>query len=168
MADLGNLKAFAEGILPEVQKLFKLASSGANASNSAPTTDAIARLKALVAAASTTTPATLEARVGAIQAERHALTEILLSAASTNVSLAETDVRVIQLQRNALRDRMAQIVEVAVFQDIAQLLTPAEIDELVKSLAQADSDIRARQRAKDILDIVVQVAILAGNIATKL
>jgi hypothetical protein len=168
MADLDDLKAFGEGIVPVVRDLFERIAKGQKVADSQPAMAAIERLKKLVAQANATTPGGIGPRVAALQAERNALTEMLINAASSNVALRDEDVRTIQLQRNALRNRMGQLIEIEVFTDIAQLLTPADIQQIGANLARAQTEIRQRQDAKQILDVVVQVVITAGSIAAKL
>jgi len=167
MADLNDLKTFGETIVPAVRDLFGKITTGQKA-DPQPALAAIDRLKKLVGEAGASTPGGIGPRVAAIQAERNALTETLLSAASSNTALRDEDVRVIQLQRNALRNRMGQLIEIDVFTDIAQLLTPTDIQTIGGALTRAQSEIRGRQEAKQILDVVVQVLITAGNIAAKL
>ncbi len=167
MADLNDLKTFGETIVPVVRDLFDKIKTGQKADGQ-PALAAIDRLKKLVGEAGASTPGGIGPRVAAIQAERSALTETLLSAASSATSLRDEDVRVIQLQRNALRNRMGQLIEIDVFNDIAQLLTAADIRDIGAALTRAQAEIRGRQEAKQILDVVVQVLIAAGNIATKI
>jgi len=168
MADLDDLKAFGEGIVPVVRDLFDRIAKGQKVVDTQPATTALDRLKKLVAQAAATTPGGIGPRVAAIQAERNALTEMLINAASSSVALRDEDVRIIQLQRNALRNRMGQLIETEAFSDIAQLLTAADVQKISADLARAQSEIRQRQDAKQILDIVVQVLITAGTIASKL
>jgi hypothetical protein len=168
MADLDDLKAFGEGIVPVVRDLFDRIAKGQKVVDTQPAMAAIDRLKKLVAQASATTPGGIGPRVAALQAERSALTEMLINAASSNAALRDEDVRVIQLQRNALRNRMGQLIETEAFSDIAQLLTAADVQKISADLARAQNEIRQRQDAKQILDIVVQVLITAGTIASKL
>ena len=168
MADLDDLKAFGESIVPVVRDLFDRIAKGQKVVDTQPAMAAIDRLKKLVAQASATTPGGIGPRVAALQAERNALTETLINAASSSAALRDEDVRVIQLQRNALRNRMGQLIETEAFNDIAQLLTPSDVQKIGADLARAQGDIRQRQDAKQILDIVVQVLITAGTIAAKL
>jgi len=168
MADLDDLKAFGEGIVPVVRDLFDRIAKGQKVADTQAATAALDSLKKLVAQATATTPGGIGPRVAALQAERNALTETLISAASSPVALRDEDVRVIQLQRNALRNRMGQLIETEAFSDIAQLLSATDVQKISADLARAQSEIRQRQDAKQILDIVVQVLITAGTIASKL
>ena len=62
---------------------------------------------------------------------------------------------------------MGLIGESEVFKNIPTLLPDNEIQEISKTLEGANKEIAQRQMAKDILDTVINVAIAAANIATK-
>ena len=113
------------------------------------------------------TQAGLEERAAAIVAQRTPLTEILMKAATNEISLSEQQALIIQTQRNALRNAFGMLVEQSVFNSIGNLLSPADITKMSNDLEQARKGIQAKKTAKDILDTVVTVAVVASQIAVK-
>jgi len=168
MADLNDLKGFAEALFPLLKDLFEKTAANADKLDRQPESDAIGKLRKLVNESSAPTPASLPLRTEAIVSVRNALTEILVQAATNNAALPETTVQTIQAQRNALRNKFGLLLERTAFADIPQLLSGSEITHISAELDGADQEIQQRQKAKQTLDTIVKVAITAANIASKL
>ncbi len=168
MANLSDLKAFGESVVPIVQQL--AADWAANKANpdKAAASAAVAQLKTLVSQSSQPTPASIGQRAAALAAMDTALTEILVEAASNQISLPETKVRLLQAQENALTNAFGLLQERAAFDPIATLLQPAEINQISQNLDQAAQGIQQKQTAKDVLDTVIDVAIIAVSSLQKL
>jgi hypothetical protein len=167
MADLNDLKKFGESLLPIIQDLVQKAANDRQKPDTSAEDAAIAQLKKLVSESSQVTPASLEGRAAAIVAMRTALTEMLIQAATNQISLSETQVLTLQTQRNALRNAFGLLAEQSAFNPIATLLGQAEVTKISNDLDLARQGIQARKIAKDILDTVVTVAIVASQIAVK-
>lgn len=168
MANLEDLKIVGNDLVPIFVTLFNLVKNDADKTDKQLEKAVIQRLKKLISKAKSPTPASLGERVEAIGATRTAMTEVLIQAASSNQALPDTTIRIIQTQRNALRNAFGLLLERAVFEDIPQLLADSDIDQISTHLEQADQEITQRQKAKEILDIIVEVAITAAKIAVKL
>ncbi len=167
MANLNDLKSVGESLLPIIRNLVKLAANNQQKANTDDEDAAIAQLRKLVIEASQTTPASIEQRAAAIVAMRTALTEILIQAATSQITLSEAQVLTIQTQRNALRNAFGLLAEQSAFDPIGTLLSQADITRISADLDQAKQGIQARKAAKAILDTVVEVAIVASQIAVK-
>lgn len=167
MANLNDLKTFGESLVPIVRDLVQKVVNDQQKPDTRAEDAAIANLKKLVTDASQVTPASLEQRAAAIVSMRTSLTEILIQAATNQISLSDTQVLTIQTQRNALRNAFGMLAEQAAFAPIATLLQPPEIAAISADLDRARQGIQQRQAAKDILDTVVTVAIVAAKIAAK-
>ena len=167
MANLNDLKTFGESLVPIVRDLVQKVVNNQQKPDTRAEDAAIAHLKKLVTEASQVTPASLEQRAAAIVSMRTSLTEILIQAATSQLSLSDTQVLTIQTQRNALRNAFGMLAEQAAFAPIATLLQPPEIAAISTDLDRARQGIQQRQAAKDILDTVVTVAIVAAKIAAK-
>lgn len=168
MANLNDLKKVGEELVPIFQELFDLIKTDAEKPNKQPEQAVVQRLKKLVSEANTPTQASLAERAETIGAMRTALTEVLMKAASSNQPLPETTIRIIQTQRNALRNAFGLLLVVTVFEDIPQLLSATKIDQISIQLEKADKEIAERRKAKKILDTTINIAITASKIATKL
>lgn len=168
MADLKDLKNIGEDLVPIFKELFELIKTGADKTDKRPENAVVQRLKKLISEAKQPTRATLAERAEAIGAARTALTEVLIQSASSNQALPETTIRIIQTQRNALRNAFGLLLERAAFEDIPQLLPDRKLDQISIHLEKAASEIAQRQKAKKILDTTIKVAITASKIALKL
>ena len=168
MADLKDLKKIGEDLVPIFKELFELIKTESGKTDKRPENDVVKRLKKLISEAKQPTRASLADRAEAIGAARTALTEVLIQSASSNQALPETTIRIIQTQRNALRNAFGLLLERAVFEDIPQLLPESKLNQISNQLEKADSEIEQRRKAKKILDITVKVAITAAKIAVKL
>lgn len=167
MADLKDLKNFGESLTPILQDLVQKWEDDQKKTDTTAEIAAIAQLKTFVSQAGQETEAELEARAAAIVAQRTALTDLLINAATSNVSLSENQALTIQTQRNALRNAFGMLTEQSAFNPIASLLSPAEITSISADLDKARQGIQTKKAAKDILDTVVTVAIIASQIAVK-
>ncbi|OOP55299.1 MAG: hypothetical protein AYP45_15645 [Candidatus Brocadia carolinensis] len=167
MSNLKDLKDVGKELVPILKDLFDLIKNSTNKNDKSSENAMIQRLNKLILEGNTTTPGSLAERAEAIVAVRAALTEIIVQSTASNNPLPETTTRIIMAERNALRSAYGLLLERAVFEDIPQLLTSSEIEEISKTIRKAESEIAQRQRAKDILDTVINVAIAAANIAVK-
>src|SRR5882672_2483389 len=167
MADLSDLKSFGETLLPIIRDLVQKWTDDLQKPDTSEEDAAIGQLKKFVGEAGQETEASLEQRAAAIVAMRTALTEILIQAATNAVSLSDTQALTVQTQRNALRNAFGMLAEQSAFNPIATLLSPADITKISVDLEQARQGIQAKKTAKDILDTVVTVAIVAAQIAVK-
>jgi uncharacterized protein YPO0396 len=168
MADLNDLKGFAEALLPILKDLFQRTAADADKVDRQSELAVIGKLRKLVEESSAPTPASLSLRSEAIVSVRNALTEVLVQAATNNAALPETTVQTIQAQRNALRNKFGLLLERTAFADIPQLLSGSEITRISAELDGANQEIQQRQKAKQTLDTIVKVTITAANIASKL
>jgi hypothetical protein len=168
MADLKDLKQIGEDLVPIFKELFVLIKTDADKGDKQPETAVVERLKRLVSEANQPTQASLAERAEAIGAARTALTEALIQSASSNLALPQTTIRIVQTQRNALRNAFGLLLERTVFEDIPRLLPDSQINRIALQMDQAAAEIAQRQKAKMILDTTVKVAITAAKIAVKL
>lgn len=168
MAQLSDLIGFGKDVLPLIKDLVKAAGKDEDKPDNGAETHAVSKLRKFVKAANQRTPAPVAERAEAIQSVRSALTEILLSAASSNGALSTTTTRTIQTRRNALRNAFGLLLERAAFEPIATLLPQTKIDKIVADLDGAETEINQRQKAKKTLDFVVKAVITAAQIAAKI
>jgi flagellar hook-basal body complex protein FliE len=168
MADLKDLKKIGEDLVPILKELFELVKTGADKTEKGSENRVIQQLKKLIDESKQPTQASLEDRAAAIVAARTALTEVLIQSASSNQALPEPTVRIIQTQRNALRNAYGLLLERSAFEDIPQLLSNEELGQISSNLENAASEIAQRQAAQKILETTVNVAILVAKIAVKL
>jgi hypothetical protein len=167
MANLTDLKKFSEFLIPALEGIFEKAGNGDDAPNRG-IDKALERLSKLISEADDPTPASLAQRSEAIVAARAILNEIIVQAASNNTPLPETTVITIQAQRNALRNQFGLLLEKNVFEDIPRLLSDSDIARFSDQLERAQEDVAARQKAKQTVDTVISVALIAAKIASKL
>jgi hypothetical protein len=59
-------------------------------------------------------------------------------------------------------------LEKSVFEDIPRLLSDSDITRFSDQLERAQEDVAARQKAKETVDTVISVALIAAKIAAKL
>lgn len=167
MADLTDLKAFGEQLLPLMRELFSKAENNDETANIKEALAVLDRLKKLVAESAAETNAGLGLRVQAISAVHTALTEVLILAAQHKVSLPPSRVETIEAQKNALRDAYGCLLVRAACDPIAQLLSSKELDEIGQQLDSARREVRSRQRARQVLDGVLKGAVIAAKVAVK-
>src|SRR5215471_14577637 len=162
MANLQDLKKFADDILPSLKALFSAVTSGASAAQvKGDSLDAVAALKKLISESSQPTAATItEVRV--------LLFNVLSEAAKSNMALAETDVNTINVLFTALEDRAGRLLQMAAFAGIPRLISADDLVTISANMQQAEAEIRQRQQAKQILDAVVKTVIVAAKIASKI
>jgi len=171
MADLNQLKEAGEELVPVIKNIISLVGKDKKpgADDKAPAKAAITKLKKVVSKANVRTSAGLAERSNAIHASRQAVITLLLEAASNPaVGLPRTKIRTLESQATSLRDAHGRLLEMAVFDDIARLLTDNQIDTIGEQLAGAQQEIAAKETAKEVLDITVQAVIVAAKIASKL
>ena len=168
MADLNDLKEFAEGLVPLVKDLFELAADDEDRPNRRAERALVRRLKRFVSASGSPTRASLAQRAESIGTSHTALTEILLQASTRHVALSPRTVRTINTRLNALQNAFGLLLIRFAFEDIAKLLTEGEMVRISNLLDRADEEIAQRRKAKQTLDTIVKVAITASKIATKL
>ena len=167
MANLNDLKKFGDILIPALKDIFAKTGEG----DDQPSGDlarAIDRLKKLVSEAADLTPGSLAQRSEAIVAARGVLNEIIVQGCSNNSALPEATVLTIQAQRNALRNQFGLLLEKSVFEDIPRLLSDSDIDRFSNQLERAQKDIEHRRKAKQTVDTVVSVALLAAKLTAKL
>jgi hypothetical protein len=167
MADLNDLKTFGESLIPIVQDVVQKLVNDQQKPDTSAEDAAILQLAKFVSEAGQQTEAALEGRAAAIVAMRTALTTILMKAATNEISLSDPQALIIQTQRNALRNAFGMLAERSAFDPIAVLLPPADVTKISGDLEQARQGIQAKKTAKDILDTVVTVAVVAAQIAVK-
>lgn len=168
MADLTDLKRFADKILPILKDLIPIVAAGAPTPDPQIVNNAIAALRKLVSESGTVTLAPAGQRAEAIIAVRGVLTDVIADAASSNVALDPTDVRTMRALWNSLGNTLGLLLEQQAVKDIPQLLSPTDITRISTDLGHADAEIKQRQQAKVTLDLIVKVVITAANLATKL
>ena len=165
MANLSDLKKFADILIPALKDIF--AAEGDDQPD-ADLTKAIDRLKKILSEAADPTPASLAQRSEAIVAARGVLNEIIVQGCSNAAALSESTVLTIQAQRNAPRNQFALLLENSVFEDIPRLLSDSDMDRFSNQLERAQKDIEDRRKAKQTVDTVISVALLAAKLAGKL
>ena len=167
MANLSDLKKFSDILIPALKDIFATTGEGDDQPD-ADLTRAIDRLKKLVSEAADPTPASLAQRSEAIVAARAVLNEIIIQGCTNAASLSDSTGLTIQAQRNALRNQFALLLEKSVFEDIPRLLSDNDMDRFSNQLERAQKDIEDRRKAKQTVDTVVSVALLAAKLAAKL
>src|SRR5262249_38346994 len=115
MADLSDLKSFGESLVPIFQDLVAKWNDDLKKPDTTEEDAAIAQLQKFISQAGQPTEADLEARAGAIVALRSALTELLMKAATNQVSLTEAQALTLQTQRTALRNAFGLLAERSAF-----------------------------------------------------
>jgi hypothetical protein len=166
MASLTDLREYGEEIVPIIKDLFsKDADKQTTLTENKAVRDVFSKPQKLADEASKKTPAGIEEIAASITAIRHALTEILLQAASSSTPLPETQVTLIQAQRNALRNKFALLIEEDVFEPIAKLMTEKDRERIEKQIAKVDEEIADKRRAKVLLDASIKMTILLAKIA---
>jgi uncharacterized protein YPO0396 len=169
MANLQDLKKFADDILPSLKALFSAVTSGASAAQvKGDSLDAVAALKKLIAESSQPTAATNTEAAAAVTDVRVLLFNVLSEAAKSDVALAETDVNTINVLFTALEDRAGRLLQMAAFAGIPRLISADDLVTISANIQQAEAEIRQRQQAKQILDAVVKTVIVAAQIASKI
>lgn len=167
MADLDDLKAVGEKLVPILKDLFSRLKQGKDKTSRTAEDAVIERLKKVVTAANKKTPADIGERAAAIVATRGALIETMIQAASNPESISETKARIINKQLNTLKHKYGLLLEMSVFANIAKLLTATEITRYSKNLKKAKDDVASREKAKQLINTMVDVAIVAAKIAAK-
>jgi hypothetical protein len=168
MADIQDLADFGKELTPVITALIDTWAQADTPGDTSAEDALIAKLEALVSGWPQVPNATLEARAGAIAALRTGLTDLLIKAATSKVALDETQVLTIQAQRDSLRSAFGRLLELSALTPIAGLLTSKDTQSMASDLKQARLGIQNKNTAKAVLDTVVDVAIIAGEIAIKL
>jgi hypothetical protein len=168
MADLNDLKSFANDVKPMIQDLVKELADSHKPPDVTAETEAIDTLKQLLAQATQSTPRTPGQCADALSQMHAALTEILIQA-NTNplFALPDTQKIIIKEQRLAIEDALGQVVEIASLQPLATLLPPRDLAQISADLQAARAGIQQKKSAQAVLDTVVDVVIIASKIAVK-
>ena len=168
MADLTDLKSFADGVTPLIQDLVNQWVSNRQPPDATAATNAVATLQRLMAQANQATPRTPGQCANALGAMDTALTEVLIQAASnTGVAVPATKVMIIKEQILAIESALGQLAVVAALAPLATLLPTADIADISANLQAAREGIQQRQTAQAILNTVIDVVIIASKIAVK-
>jgi hypothetical protein len=167
MADLNDLKSFAEDVEPIIQNLVKEWTASQQPVDTTSEAAAIAKLQKLMAEAGQPTGRTPEQCADALAAVNSALTEILIQAASNPIALPSTQVAIIKEQILATSDALGQLAEVSALEPLATLLPDDDIQNISKDLKAARDGIQQRKTAQAIIDTVIDVVIIASKIAVK-
>lgn len=167
MADLKELKKAGEDLLPIIKDLFDRSDGGKPPPASTSELAVVNRLLKQIEQAGKSTAGDSGARAASIIAARQALTEILIQAAEHSTPLQPAQRRLIDAQRTALKDAYGLLMQRTTFDPIVQLLTPAQANDLKKSLAGAKQEIQQRQTAKKALDTTVKVVVALAKIVAK-
>lgn len=168
MAKLADLRHSAEELISIVRTLSELARAGEDEDDKTNEHAVVKRLLTLVGDSNTITPADLNERAEAIGAARSALSEIIIQDTLSQTVFDSTAIRIVKARRNSLQRTFGRLLERTAFDPIADLLSSNEIKQISDTLTAADKDIRDRQKAKDILDSIVGVAVKAADVALKL
>lgn len=167
MAQLSDLKAAGEELLPVVKRLFDLA-KGEKVSDKSREAAVVTRLKKVAAEANRPTRGDLVARAETVLSSKEALGEIIVEARTNPGSVDPTKLRIVEAQHNALGASFGRLLELSAFDAIPNLLDDEEIASISESLDKAEREIAARKLAREILDVTVDVAITGAKIATRL
>jgi hypothetical protein len=168
MANLNDLKSFADDVTPIIQDLIKEWVANQQPPGTAAETAAIAKLQKLLAEATQPTVRTRDECADALDALDTALTEIIIQAATnTGVSLPGSKVMIIKEQILAINDALGQLAEVAALAPLATLLPQQDLAQISTDLTAAHAGIQQKQTAQAILDTVVDIVIIASKIAVK-
>ena len=168
MADLADLLKAGEELEALIKELFTLAGTDKDRENKSGEQRVVKRLKKLVKEAKQKTPATLNERADTMAAHHTALTKALVQAKTNPGVVSQSEFNVIKTQWTDLGGAIGALSELAAFEPIAGLLDDHEIVEISMSMEKADKEIKDRQKASDILNTVVNVAVVGAKIATKL
>lgn len=168
MADLKDLKKLNEEALPLLRRLFALAGMEGERAETTGEEKVLAHLRKLVVEARDPTDGSLEQRAETIRASRHVLTEVLIEDATRVAALTASRRRRVETQRNALAASFGRLLERATFEPIPSLLDAAELSEVEGDLERAGEEIDVRRRARDLLEIMVDMVITGARIAGRL
>lgn len=168
MADLADLLKAGEELEMLVTELFTLAGSDQDREDKSGEQKVVKRLQKLVAQADKKTPATLNERAETMAAHHTALTKTLVQAKTNPGVVSLSEFNVVKTQWTDLGGAIGSVSELAAFKPIASLLNDHEITEISETLKGADDEISERQKASDMLNTVVNVAVVGAKIATKL
>jgi hypothetical protein len=168
MADLNDLKNFANQVTPTIEDLVSQWVHDTEPADARDANDAIATLQNLLAQASQKTPRTPSQCADALGAVDEALTEILVQAASNSeVAIPATKVETIKEQLLSIKSTLGELATVDSLTPLAKLLPPQDIATISANLQSARDGIQQRQTAQAILDTVIDVVIIASQIAVK-
>ncbi len=168
MSQLSELKVVGEDLLAIAKKLFDLAGEDKESADKNPEAAVITRLKKVTREANQPTRGDLLARAETVLSSKEALGEIIVKASAKPETVDATKLRIVEAQHNALGASFGRLLEQSAFATIPNLLDDAEIASINDSLDKADQEIAARQKAKDILDVTVDIALTGAKIATRL
>jgi hypothetical protein len=167
MADLNDLKSFADDVTPVIRDLVNQCVSN-QAPDATGATNAVATLQELMTQADQVTPRTPGQCANALGAVYTALTEVLIQAASNpGVAIPATKAMVIREQLLAIKSALGQLAVVVALEPFATLLPAVDIATISANLQAAREGIQQRQTAQAILNTVVDVVIIASKIAVK-
>lgn len=168
MADLADIKKVGEELVPLIRDLFARARADKQKNDRSGEIAVVKRLRKLNSEAASTTPASLNERLGAMVANHTALTEVLIEAAGSQSVVDEAEMHAVRVQRRSLDDAIGDVLIREAFDPINTLLSNTTIDEIESSLKKAEDDIADRQQAKATLDNIIGVAMTSAKIVTKL
>lgn len=168
MTDLHDLKALGDELVPIFKKIFNLSDLDTEIPGDPAAEAAINRLEKVVAEASQMTTGDLLERAEAIVAAKEALTEIIVQAGSEPATIPATKLRIVEDQHTALGASFGRLLELTAFAAIPSLLSRDEIKTINRDLKNTTREIKQRQRAKQYLDLFVDIALTGGRIAARL
>ena len=168
MADLNDLKSFADDVTPVIQDVVHQWITNTQPADGTAATAAIATLQKLMAEATQATPRTPGQCSNVLGATDTALTEILIQAASNpGVAIPATKVVIIREQLLAITSALGQLAVVTALAPLATLLPSADIASISANLQAARDAIQQKKTAQAILNTMVDVVILASKVAVK-
>ncbi len=168
MADLNDLKSFADDVTPIIQELVKEWVAATQPADLSDETAVIAKLQKLMTEANMLTARTPDECAEVLEATDAALSEILIQAASNpTIAIPASQVMIIKEQILAVNDALGELAEVTALQPLATLLPQQDISDITADLNAAQTGIQQKKTAQAILDTVIDVVIIASKIAVK-
>lgn len=129
---------------------------------------AVKKLRQFVAASNQPTSGSIVQAMAALSAVDDALTELSIQAMSNQVALTPTQAILLSTLISNIEAQIGVLGLKSVFKTVNQLLSNHDLDLIDKQLQGAEIEIAARAEAKQVLDTVVDVLIVAGKLAIKL
>ncbi len=168
MADLNDLKALGDELIPIFEKIFDLPDLDTKIAGDTAEAAAVSRLQKVTAEANQPTAGELLERAEAVIAAKEVLTEIIVQASNAPDSIPKTKLRIVEAQHTALGASFGRLLELSAFSAIPSLLNQDEIKTIEEDLEKAGQEITQRQKAKQYLDLFVDLALTGGKIASRL
>jgi len=170
MANLNLLKDVGTILQPVVKDLATLAASDEARvkADKQEEVAAVKKLRQFVADTGKSTAGSKTQAMAALSAIDDALTELSIQSMSNLVALTPTQAILLSTLISNIESQIGILGLRTVFTAVNRLLSDQDLDLIDKQLQGAEVEIANRAEAKQVLDTVVDVLIVAGQLAAKL